>query len=169
MRRWGRILFLGIVAVTRSDCFASPGPVTIAQTAAEANKALVRTWIDQGFNRKDLTAVDRVFGSNFTVNGQSIGPQELKQSMGRFHAAFPNLQVTITELIAEGDRVAMWYSAQGTHSGDFEGIHATGKPVRWVGADILRFAQGRIVEAQFVDDSRGLLLQLGATFASPQQ
>lgn len=53
-------------------------------------------------------------------------------------AAFPDLQVTITDILAEGDKVVIWYAARGTHRGEFEGIAPTGRRVNWIGSDLLR-------------------------------
>jgi predicted ester cyclase len=68
--------------------------------------------------------------------------------------------------MAERDKVGLWYTAQGTQTGEFEGIRATGKKVNWFGSDLLRVEGGRIAEGWFVDDSLGLLRQLGVTFSS---
>jgi predicted ester cyclase len=82
-------------------------------------------------------------------------------------AAFPDLQVTITDIMAEADKVVIWYTAQGTHRGEFQGFQPTGKRVNWLGSDLLRVAGGKIVEGRFLDDSWGLLRQLGAMLTAP--
>jgi steroid delta-isomerase-like uncharacterized protein len=133
----------------------------------EQNKALVRRWIENGFNERNLKAVDDLFVEDFVVNGARIGRAGLKQRMSRHFTAFPDLQVTITDVIAEGDKVVIWYTVRGTQRGEFEGVQPTGKPVSWFGSDLVRIAEGKIVEGRFLDDSLGLLRQLGATFAPP--
>ena len=160
------LLCMGIAGVICSGWFASM-PSTFAQTNPEDHKALVRRWIDQGFNNRDLTVVDKLFNSEVIINGQRVDHPGLKKSMSRFITAFPNLRVTITEIVAEGDKVAIWYTVQGTHTGEFEGLRPTGKEVRWIGADLFRVVNGKIVECRFVDDSLGLLRQLGATVSQP--
>ena len=129
------------------------------------NKALVRRWIDEGFNRKDLKVVDEVFAEDFTVNRSPIGRGGLKQSMTRRFAAFPDLRVSVVEIVAEEDKVGIWYTVQGTQKGEFEGVRPTGKRVNWFGSDFLRIENGKITEAWFVDDSLGLLRQLGVTLS----
>jgi steroid delta-isomerase-like uncharacterized protein len=155
-------------------CFGDARSVGGAQSAQpvrtvnlEENKALVRRWIEDGFNKRNLAAIDEIFVEDFSVSGQRIGRTGLKQSMTRRFTAFPDLQVTITEVIAEGDKVVIWYTARGTHRGEFEGVRPTGKLVNWIGSDLLRIAAGKIVEGWFLDDSLGLLRQLGATFSPP--
>lgn len=95
------------------------GKVTI-----ERNKAAVRRWIDEGFNKRNVKAVDELFAADFAVNGQKVGREGLKQSMSRFLSAFPDLHVTIDEIVAEGNKVGIWYTVQGTHHGDFTGANA---------------------------------------------
>jgi steroid delta-isomerase-like uncharacterized protein len=171
--RQKRLLFcIGVAAIVCSGWCQSPFAAPPAQRAAGTNgeqlRTAVRRWIEQGFNRRDLTAVDELFASEVIVNGQRVSRAAVKQSMNRFITAFPDLHVTITEILAEGDKVAIWYSVQGTQIGDFEGIRATGKQARWSGADLFRIEKGKITECRFVDDSLGLLRQLGATLSPPQ-
>jgi steroid delta-isomerase-like uncharacterized protein len=167
MRRLTLMFFLGIAPVACSSWFASMRAATPSQMNPEGNKALVRRWIDQGFNNKDLTVVDEIFISEVIINDQVVGHLGLKKSMSRFITAFPDLRVTITDVVAEGDKVAMWYTVQGAQTSEFEGIRATGKPVRWIGADLFRIMNGKIVECRFVDDSLGLVKQLGAAVSLP--
>ena len=138
---------------------AAPPPPALNQ---ERNKALVRRWIDEGFNRKNPAIVAEIFVEDFVVGGQPIGRAGLRQGMAQRLAAFPDLEVTLTEVLAEGDKVVIWYTARGTHRGVFEGIPPTGKRVTWVGSDLLRIDGSRIAEGQFLDDSLGLLRQLRA-------
>lgn len=169
MRRQHVLLGVGL-AVLLSATHSSGNAQSQQRTplnSVEQNKALVRRWIEQGFNKTELSVVDELFAEDFVVNGQKIGRQGLKQGMTGRLTAFPDLHVTITEILAEGDKVGLWYTVQATQKGNFEGISATGKQVNWSGADLLRVAGGKIVEAQFVDDSLGLLRQLGATVSPP--
>jgi steroid delta-isomerase-like uncharacterized protein len=136
-------------------------------TAMERHKALVRRWIDEGFNRQSLGVVDELFAERVAVNGHIIGREGLKRSMRRHLGGFPDLHVTIDDLLAEGDKVAIWYTVQGTHQGEFEAIPPTGIGVRWAGVDLFSFEGGRVTEARFLSDLHGLLAQLGATVSPP--
>ena len=131
----------------------------------EQNKVLVRRWIEEGINKRDLKVVDHLFVEDSSVNGRKVGREGLKQSMSRRFTAFPDLHVTITELLAEGDKVVIWYTAQGTQRGEFEGVRPTGKLVNWFGSDLLRIEGAHIVDGRFLDDSPGLMRQLGATLS----
>jgi steroid delta-isomerase-like uncharacterized protein len=171
MKRKLVFLCLGLAIVV---CLGRPLPVCRAQSheqtggiSLEENKALVRRWIEEGFNKRDLKVVDELFAEDFAVNGQKIGRAGLKQSMSRHLTAFPDLHVTITEILAEGDKVVIWYTVQGTQRGEFEGVRPTGKPVNWFGSDLLRVEGRQIVEARFISDLIGLMRQLGATLSPP--
>lgn len=134
----------------------------------EHNKSLVRRWIDEGFNQRRLTVVDELFTEQFAVNGHLVGRDGLKQSMSRHFAGFPDLRVTIDDIVAEDQKVGIWYTVEGTHSGDFEAIPPTGNHVRWEGFDLFTVEGGRISNARFLSDFHGLLTQLGATLSPPR-
>jgi steroid delta-isomerase-like uncharacterized protein len=76
--------------------------------------------------------------------------------------AFPDLERTLEDLVAEGDKVVVRWSARGTHSGDFNGIPPTGKQASSSGITIFRLADGQIVEEWSESDMLGLLQQVGA-------
>ena len=163
-------LWLGLAIL---DCLGrsqsvggTPSQQSSEGSGLEQNKILVRRWIEEGFNKRDLKVVDELFVEDFSVNGRKVGREGLKQSMSRRFTAFPDLHVTITELLAEGDKVVIWYTAQGTQKGEFEGVRPTGKLVNWVGSDLLRVEGAHIVEGRFLDDSLGLMRQLGATLST---
>jgi steroid delta-isomerase-like uncharacterized protein len=89
------------------------------------------------------------------------GIEELEVAFGRFHDAFPDLHITVDDLIESADRVAVRWTATGTHRGVLAGIPATGRAVRWGGIDLYRLRDGMIVEWWRNDDVLGLLGQLG--------
>src|SRR5262245_46777501 len=172
MIRGARLFWLGVAALTSSSRL---GSIAYAQTApavrdapTERNKALVRRWIEEGFNKGTRIVVVELFAERFTVNGQVVGRDGLKQSMARHLRGFPDLHVTIDEIIAEGTKVGVWYTVEGTHHGEFEAIPATGKQVKWSGFDLLSIENGKISEGRFVSDLFGLLRQLGATLSPPR-
>ena len=137
-------------------------------TPSERNRALVWRWIEEGFNQQDMTVVDELFSERFTVNGQVIGRDGLKANMTRHLIGFPDLHVTIDDIVAEGSKVGIWYTVEGTHRGEFEGISPTYKEVKWSGFDLMTLQGGRITEGRFLSDLLGLLRQLGATVSVPR-
>jgi len=76
-------------------------------------------------------------------------------------AAFPDLRVTVDDLLAEADKVAAHITMKGTHKGEFMGIAPTGRQVEMRISDIVRIAGGKAVERWGVEDSLGMLTQLG--------
>ena len=169
MRRKHIFLWLGLVILSCLGQSQSVGDTPSQQRTEgiglEQNKVLVRRWVEEGFNKRDLKVVDELFVEDFLVNGRKVGRAGLKQSMSQRFTAFPDLHVTTIDLLAEGDKVVIWYTAQGTQRGEFEGVRPTGKLVNWFGSDLLRVEGGHIVEGRFLDDSLGLMRQLGATLS----
>lgn len=159
------IAVLGAAILATAAC-RHPLPDT-QETSESRNKALVRRWIDEGFNRRSLTVVDELFTEQFAVNGRVLGREGLKQSMNRHLAGFPDLRVTIDDVLAEGSKVGIWYTVEGTHTGEFEAIPPTGNRVTWVGFDLFSVEAGKISSARFLSDFHGLLTQLGATLSPP--
>ena len=85
-----------------------------------------------------------------------------------FLAAFPDLHVTIEDVVAEGDRVVVRTTYTGTHQADLQGIPATGKTVSESAITIFRLANGKIAEGWLVADNLGLMQQLGV-IPAPQE
>ncbi|HKZ86060.1 MAG TPA: ester cyclase [Anaerolineae bacterium] len=142
--------------------------------STEENKAFARRAYDafnQGLRTGNLAALDEVIAGNMVDHnpapGQGPGLEGAKQVFTQFFAAFPDLQFTVEDMIAEGDKVASRITARGTHKGDFQGIPATGKQVMQTGIDILRIAGGKIVERWGEFDNLGLLQQLGVVPPPP--
>ena len=78
-----------------------------------------------------------------------------------FRGAFPDSYFTVEDMIAEGDKVATRKTFHGTHEGEFMGIPPSGRSVSMGLIDIVRIAEGRVVEHWSEGDSLGLMQQLG--------
>jgi steroid delta-isomerase-like uncharacterized protein len=154
------------ILATSAGCQQQP-PDT-RETSIQRNKTLVRRWIEEGFNQRRLNVVDELFTERVAVNGQIVGRDGLKQSMSRHLRGFPDLHVTIDDIVAEGRKVGIWYTVEGTHRGEFEAIPPTGNRVKWVGFDLFSIDGGKISEARFLSDFHGLLTQLGASVSLPR-
>jgi steroid delta-isomerase-like uncharacterized protein len=97
---------------------------------------------------------------------EATGPKLLKEIFVRLHQAFPDLHITIEDLIEEGDKVASCNTVTGTHRGDYMGIPPTGKSVTYKEIFIVRFRDGRIAETWGVVDVFSQMKQLGMIPAS---
>jgi steroid delta-isomerase-like uncharacterized protein len=117
----------------------------------EANKQLMRRWFDEVWNLKREAAVDEMFLEGRTAyglpdsNSKIVGPGEFKKFRQEFLVAFPDLNITIEDIIAEDDRVAVRWSATMTHQGEFDGIAPTGKPAELTGSTFVHIKDGFIV------------------------
>jgi hypothetical protein len=89
------------------------------------------------------------------------GAQALKEVFARLHRAFPDLHITVEDLIAEGDKVVGRNTVTGTHEGEYMGIPPTGKSVAYSEIFIVRFVTGRIAETWGVVDVLSQMKQLG--------
>lgn len=135
--------------------------------STEANKAIYRRWIEEGFNHKNPAIFDELFDPGFVERtpqqpGQAPGIEGLKQSFSMMWQAFPDAQVNIEELIAEGNKVVARVRASGTHQGEFQGMPPTHKRMTISGMDLIGLQGGRIVEHWGEWDNLGLLQQIGA-------
>jgi steroid delta-isomerase-like uncharacterized protein len=92
---------------------------------------------------------------------QSTGAQALKEVFARLHQAFPDLCVTVEDLIEEDDKVVGRNSVTGTHRGEYMGLPPTGKAIAYNEIFIFRFTEGRIAETWGVVDVFSQMKQLG--------
>ncbi|MEU3460800.1 ester cyclase [Streptomyces sp. NPDC006733] len=92
----------------------------------------------------------------------ATGAEALKQVWDVLLRAFPDIQVTVEETVAEGDRVVSRNTVTGTHRGEYQGLPPTGRPVSYSEIFIFRFAGGQIAEIRGVVDVLAQLRQLGA-------
>jgi predicted ester cyclase len=92
---------------------------------------------------------------------EATGAQALKEVFARLHRAFPDLHITIEDLIAEGDKVVGRHSVTGTHLGEYMGRAPTGTSVTYNEIFICRFDNGRIVATWGVVDVLAQMRQLG--------
>ncbi len=140
--------------------------------SAEDNKALIREIIEEVWNKGNLAAVDRYFAPDYVDHtpfpGQGPGPEGYRQGVTAIRDAFPDLHLTLGDILGEGDKVAFRYTMDGTHQGGFMGIPPTGKPFSVEGMIIARIAEGKGVERWANLDTLSLMQQLGV-IPSPEQ
>lgn len=123
-------------------------------TQLESNKALLRRWFDEVWNQGRSEAIDELFAAEGIAHGLSgdaespmRGAVDFKPFHQVFRGAFPDIEVIVEDMIAEGDKVAARCSVRGKHAGDHLGIAATNSPVSFDGIAIVRIVDGKIVEA----------------------
>jgi steroid delta-isomerase-like uncharacterized protein len=128
------------------------------------NKASIRRGFEVGINQRKLDVFEEVIDAryrNHTFAAPAPGAAGFKQVIAMFVDAFPDMEITLHDTIAEGDRVATRGSWRGTHRGAFMGIPATGKAVTVNYMDFWRLENGKAVENWVQMDLLGLMQQLG--------
>ncbi len=131
----------------------------------EKNKAIARRVIEEVWNQGKLDVMDEIYATDFILNdpavGEVRGTEGLKQYVSMYRTAFPDVQLTIEDMIAEGDKVVTRFTFTGTHKGELMGIPPTGVQVTMTGIAISRIAGGKVVEDWVNGDDLGMLQQLG--------
>ena len=133
----------------------------------ETNKTIARRLLEEVWNKgnlavlSDIIAKDHVSSGPGTLPGLPTGPDGTKQLVTVYRNAFPDVQFTVDEQIAEGDKVFTRWTAHGTHQGELVGIPATGKPATVTGIAVDRIVNGKIAESWGIFDQFGMMQQLG--------
>ena len=141
---------------------------------SSTHKTLVRRFLEEIHNEGNLAAVEEfihpghVRHTNQTTGGgrDFHGPEGFRQAVGAFRQAFSGIHFTEDGLFADGDIVVLRWTFRGTHTGEFNGIPATGRRVTTTGVDIFRMATGKIMERWTYDDG-SLMRQLTGPDPAP--
>ena len=142
---------------------------------SEENKALFRRWFEEVWNKGRAEAIEEMFAAEGVAHGladasgaELRGPAHFGEFHRSFREAFPDIEVTVEDVIAEGDRVAGRCTARATHRADSLGFAATDRPVAFEGMCIVRVRDGQIVEAWNNFDFLTMYRQLGAVEVKKQ-
>jgi predicted ester cyclase len=125
---------------------------------ATDNQALSRQWFELVWNRKRAEVIDEMMSPSCVVHGlgeDRIGPAAFREFHDMFLGAFPDITVTVDDVIGEADKTAGRFTVRGTHRGDHLGFKATGKPLKATGMFYAHWKDGRMVEAWNEFDSAG--------------
>jgi steroid delta-isomerase-like uncharacterized protein len=140
--------------------------------STEANKAIVRRFVDEVQSAGNIDAIDELCSSGFVNHSAPPGVpsncEGVKQVTAMFRQAFPDSYFTVEDMIAEGDKVATRKTFHGSHQGEFMGIPPTGQQVSIGLIDIVRIVDGQVVEHWSMGDNLGMMRQLGV-IPTPEQ
>lgn len=129
------------------------------------NTDIVRRFITEVLNGGNIDSAGEFFRDDMVEQvpfpGQGPGLSGLKDVLRGMRTAFPDMQWTIEEQIAEGGKVVTRFEWTGTHRGDFLGVPATGRSVKVWGIVIDRLEGGKIKDTRILMDTLGLMMQLG--------
>ena len=133
----------------------------------EQNKALIRRFYEEVWGKGNLEVAEAVFAADYLRHdlrpGNPLpGPEGQKKIAADFRAAFPDLQMTIDLMVAEGDMVVARWTTEGTHTGPWGAVPPTGKRAKFSGVNIFRIENGKVAEIWNHRDDLGVMQQLGA-------
>src|SRR5689334_3777318 len=135
------------------------------QHTPEQLKALSRRWFEEVWNKKNAAVIEQLAAPDVIChglagpNGQPLrGREGFRRFYEPFRAAFPDVQIAVEDVIVEGDKSAIRFTATGTHTGDgpAPGLAATGRKIRATGLCLVRWQDGRIAEAWNGFDAAGM-------------
>ena len=158
-------LFLVITIIISTGCKEKPDS---SNDQVEANiKMYTHVW-DEILNKGNIDMIDTHFASNYvnktvtsTVNGQA----EAKDFFGAFLTGFSDINFVVDEIFGVDDRVVKRWTFNGTHTGEFAGIPATGNNISLKGVSVSRIVDGKISEELDFMDDLGFMEQLGFTLS----
>lgn len=149
--------------------------VSLLLTAIEArsdeasHRAAVVSMVERGWNDGETDAFGSVIAESvdfhYSGSHRVVTRQEMSDIVRRWRAAFPDLHITIDEMLAEKDMIAARMTLSGTHQGSWRGLEPTGRTVTLAMMMFFRFENGLLVELWEVDDQLGFRKQLGAVHA----
>lgn len=132
---------------------------------AHDNKALTRRWFEEVWNNRRREAIHELSHSDATTYGlaegaTAVGIEQFIPFYDRFLATFPDMHIKVEDVIGEGNKTAVRLIATGTHKGDAMGIAPTNKKISFSGIILVRWKDGKIIEAWNEFDAWGMMQQL---------
>jgi steroid delta-isomerase-like uncharacterized protein len=127
------------------------------------NADIARRFYDEVWNQRREATIDELITADMVgrMEGADVtGPAEFKAVRHEMLQAFPDLRMTVEDVLEDGDRVTVRWAVQGTHTGALAGIAATGRAVEARGLTWLEFRGGRIVRGWDSWNLGGLILSL---------
>jgi steroid delta-isomerase-like uncharacterized protein len=135
---------------------------------SQENKDLIQRWFTEVWNQGNTEAINEMLTDSTVIHGLAdtngvdiTGPDAFRDFHKQFRAAFEGIDVTIEDIIAEGDKVVARCCVRGKHSGDSLGFAPTQAEVEFTGIAIVRVSEGKIVEAWNNFDFMKMSRQLG--------
>ncbi len=149
------------------------------QSILDTNKAVLSRHFNEVLNQGKLDVIDEIYGDQYVLDapvqtegsvqkhGETHGREGLRQRVVLFRTAFPDIHFSVDNLLAEGGQVAVQYTFEGTHSGQFGELQPTGRAISVTGMLIALVSDGRIQSAVSVFDSGDMMHQLEPEHKSP--
>jgi len=148
-----RALLLTIIALFSTQADAREGKMD--------NKQIVRAIYEDHINGRQLDRLNGLFSTDYAGPQGQTGPSAFAANVASLLSGFPDIKFTLEDAIAEGDRVVVRWTWQGTHKGEFRGHAPTGKRARSTGTVIYQLKDGKITRSWLETDRLGVLQQIG--------
>jgi predicted ester cyclase len=126
-------------------------------------QSLVERWAREGVAKGDVEVFEHLVSAEAIDHSgptPARGVEGFKSRTRAMHAAIKDIEVTVEDLLVDGDKIAWRWKLTGTHYGPFLGVAPTGKRVTLTGINIQRVANGTVVEHWSNADQLGLLRQI---------
>jgi len=147
--------------------WSAPSEVTGDPGDPETNKTMITRFVEEVWNQRNLDPIAELFHPEIIGNNPPIGyiyqPEGIEtftRSIADYLAAYPDMDVTVHDMVAEGDKVLAYWTTNATHEGELAGIPPSGNPVTFSGHTMYRFADGQIVESWWAWDTMGMMQQI---------
>ncbi len=133
--------------------------------STEQNKILVRRFLTEVWMQGNLDNLEQMIAASHVhhlTRRQLYGPQGVRELVIQFHTFLTDVQITIHDLLADGDKVVAYFTFSGIDRGGTMGHPPSGKPVSFAGIDIFQVADDQIVARWGIVDLLSVLYQTGA-------
>jgi steroid delta-isomerase-like uncharacterized protein len=153
-----------------SDAITGAADAAAATTGAADLADASRRLLEQSFNDGNFELIDQLVAPDALNHDPALpaqlrdlrGPDGLKRVVTMYREAFPDLRMTVDDVIASEDKVVLRWHSEGTHRGELAGLAPTGVNGSVTGMSIDHWQDGKIIEAWAEWDNLGLARQLGA-------
>jgi len=160
-----RLIFVFAQSFLSGALLIAQGQPTADGPIQARNKAVAMRVFDEIFNQGKFQVASEIYAPDFQNHGlrRSVDLRTDQEAVHAEKKAFPDLRMSVQEMIAEGDKVAVLWTFQGTHTGSgYEGLPPTGTRVEVRGITIWRIVDGRIVEEWSSFSETGAYLRMFA-------
>ena len=129
---------------------------------SEKNKTLARRFYDEILNGRKMDVADEILSSEYVDHSAAApGRENFKTYFAMITNVFPDIKVTVEDLLVDDDKAAVRLTIHGTQLGSFRGFPPSGRQATWAGLDIMHISKGIIIERWSERDFLNMLLQLG--------
>ena len=138
------------------------------------NRATLVAFLESGWNDKDLSVIDTYFAENIVrkVNNVNLATSknELSANMQVYFTGFPDLEITLDNMVSNADEIYISWTITGTNTGVFGELPPTGKPIKISGISRINYdLEGKIVQEEVFYNELSLLQQMGHTLSPPSE